>query len=286
MNTLWQATISFGRPGQTKTDPELTAFLTKSFGTGKNAVKGVKHLWGDSLKPHSSLEGRARAFHDNMTFEGIGNINICTEGERQKWLDGMQKYKAAHDALTSNWLEQYDIWLEQERIEHNGAFRIEDYPTRESLAAKFRFQFAILPMPTPNQFIKDQLTDELGKRLAAEYETRLQNTTAQISRQVLNTLLGLINETAESLAGDGNIIDSENKKGPFAKLREYLDRIPALNITNDPTIARIAEQARRHLDFTSEELRKSQTTRQLAAAHAQGIALQFGQVTRKIAKAA
>jgi len=99
-------------------------------------------------------------------------------------------------------------------------------------------------------------------------------------------LLGLINDTAESLANDGPIVDSENRKGPFAKLHEYLDRIPALNITNDPKIDAIAKQARNHLAYTSEELRKNQMTRQLAAAHAQGIALQFGQTTRKISKAA
>jgi hypothetical protein len=284
--TLWQATISFGRPGQTKTDPELTDFLTRSYGTGKKAVRGVKHLWGDSLKPHSSFENRVRGFHKNMTFEGIGSIDVCTEGERQRWIDAMQGFAINHARLTTDWLDSYDVWLEQERIEHNGAFRIEDYPTRESLASKFKFTYAILPMPSPNQFIKDQLTDELGKRLAADYEARLQNTTAQITRQVLNTLLGLINDTAESLANDGPIIDSENKKGPMAKLREYLDRIPALNITGDPTIAAIAREARTRLDYTTEELRKNQTTRQLAAAHAQGIALQFGQVTRKIEKAA
>lgn len=285
-HTLWQATISFGHPGQSKTDEELTEHLVKSYATGSKAVRGVKQLWGDSLKPHTSFESKVRKYHSNMTFEGIGDIRLCTAGEKATWLSFMQDMAASHTELTRDWLDKYDIWLEQERVDKNGAFRIEDYPTRESLANKFRFTFAILPMPEPNQFITDQLTDELGKRLAADYEARLKNTTAQISRQVLNTLLSLINDTAESLANDGPIVDSENRKGPFAKLHEYLDRIPALNVTNDPTISRIAEQARTHLTYTSEELRKNQTTRQLAAAHAQGIALQFGQTTRKIAKAA
>ena len=284
--TLWQATTSFGHPGQSKTDDELTAHLQKAFSTGSKAVRGVKQLWGDSLKPHTSFEGKVRKYHSNMTFEAIGAIRVCTEGEKQNWLTFMQEMAIEHAELTRDWLDKYDVWVEQERYDKNGAFNLADYPTRETLAGKFRFTFAILPMPEPNQFIKDQLTDELGKRLAADYEERLTNTTAQISRQVLNTLIGLINDTAECLANDGPIVDSENRKGPFAKLHEYLDRIPALNITGDPAIARIAAQARTHLAFSSEELRKNQVTRQLAAAHAQGIALQFGATTRKIAKAA
>lgn len=285
-HTLWQAIVSFGHPGQSKTDDELTEVLRRAFSTGENSVRGVKQLWGDSLKPHTSFEGKVRKWQANMTFEGIGDIRICTEGEKARWLDYMQSQAAEHAKLTADWLNKYDIWLEQERYDKNGAFNLADYPTRESITSKFRFHYAILPMPEPNQFIKDQLTDELGKRLAADYEARLNSTTAQISRQVLNTLIGLINDTAETLANDGPIVDSENRKGPFAKLQEYLDRIPALNITNDPTIQRIAAEARDRLAYSSEELRKNQMTRQLAAAHAQGIALQFGQTTRKIAKAA
>ena len=285
-HTLWQATIKVGRPGQSKTDDELTEHLTDTFHTGKKALKAVKQLWGNSLDDLSSCERKARKFHKNITFDGIGDIAVCVEAEREKWLSTMETYATEYRALAQKWLDNYDIWLEQERYDKNGAFRIEDYPSRESLASKFRFAYAILPLPEPNQFIKDQLTDELGKRLAADYETRLANTTAQISRKVLDTLLGLINDTAESLANDGPIVDSENRKGPFAKLQEYLDRIPSLNITGDPTINAIAQQARAKLAYSADALRKNQQTRQLAAIHASNIAMQFGTTTRKIAKAA
>jgi hypothetical protein len=286
MNNLWQATIKVGRPGQSKADDELSEHLIEHCRAGKKSLKAVKMLWGNSMDELASCDRKARKIHKEMTFEGIGGIRVAVEAERQLWLDRMSRLSEEYNTLSAKWLDNYDIYIEQERLDKNGAFRLEDYPSREALASRFRFQYAILPMPEPNQFIRNALTDELGRRLAEEYQQRLQNTTAQITRQVLNTLLGLINDTAESLANDGSIIDSENKKGPFAKLREYIDRIPALNITNDPTISRIAAEARERLDFTTEELRKSQTTRQLAAAHAQGIALQFGQVTRKIAKAA
>jgi hypothetical protein len=284
--TLWQATISFGRPGQTKTDPELTEHLRQAYATSDKAVRGVKHLWGESLQPHSSFESKLRKYNSDMTFEGIGGIRLCAEGEKEKWLNKMQQAAEYHKRITQDWLNQYDIWLEQERHRQNGAFRIEDYPSRETLAGKFKFVYAILPMPMPNQFIRDALTDELGRRLADDYEQRLEATTKQIRNQVLKTLLALIGDTAESLANDGPIIDSENKKGPFAKLHEYLERIPALNITNDPTIAAIATEARNRLDFSVAELRKNGQTRQLAAVRASNIALQFGQSNRKIEKAA
>ena len=285
-NNLWQATIKISRPGTSKADNELTDHLREHFHMGKNAAKGIKQLWGSSLDALSANARKARKAHDQFTFEGIGGIRIAVSDERQKWLDTMEHYAAIDRSLSQEWLNSYDIWLEQERYDKNGAFRIEDYPSREHLATKLGFHYAILPMPEPNSFIRDALTDELGKRLAAEYETRIANTTETIRRRVFDNLIGLIAETAETLANEGPIVDSENRKGPFAKLQEYLDRVHALNITNDPRITQLAEQARIRLAYSAETLRKNQTTRQLAAAQAQNIALQFGSSTRKIAKAA
>lgn len=283
--SLWQATLQVGRPGQSKTDDELTEHIIEQFRMAKTAARAVKHLWGNSLDKLAQNARKARDFHKRHTFEAIG-VRVVVPDERELWLDSMGRFAAADRQLATEWLDNYDLVLEQERLDKNSAFRIEDYPTRAALADRLYFRYDLLPMPEPNQFVRDALTDDLGRRLAADYEARLQSTTAQISRQVLNTLLGLISDTAESLASDGPIVDSEGRKGPFAKLHEYLDRIPALNITGDPTIARIAADARERLAYTSEELRKSQHTRQLAAARASNIALAFGATQRKIDKAA
>lgn len=285
-NNLWQATIKISRPGTSKTDNELTDHLRDHYNLGKNAAKGIKQLWGNSLDALSSHARKIRKTHEQMTFEGIGGIRLAVSDERQKWITTMEGLDATNRQLSQDWLDSYDLWLEQERFDKNGTFRIEDYPSRENLANKLGFQFAILPMPEPNAFIRDALTDELGKQLAAEYEARLANTTETIRRRVFDNLINLISETAETLANDGPIVDSENRKGPLAKLQEYLDRIPALNITNDPRITQLADQARVKLAYSAETLRKNQTTRQLAAAQAQNIALQFGTTSRKISKAA
>ena len=285
-SNLWQATIKISRPGTSKADNELTDHLREHFHMGKNAAKGIKQLWGNSLDPLATNARKARKAHEQMTFEGIGGIRLAVSDERQKWLTAMEHYAAIDRQLSQDWLNSYDLWLEQERYDKNGAFRIEDYPSRENLANKLGFQFAILPMPEPNAFIRDALTDELGKQLAAEYEARVANTTESIRRRVFDNLINLISETAETLANDGPIVDSEKRKGPLAKLQEYLDRVPALNITNDPRITQLADQARVKLAYSAETLRKNETTRQLAAAQAQNIALQFGTTSRKISKAA
>jgi hypothetical protein len=95
-------------------------------------------------------------------------------------------------------------------------------------------------------------------------------------------MLSLVADTAESLASDGPIVDSENRKGPFAKLQQYLERVPALNVTNDPTITGLYTACLQKLSMSADRLRASNTTRQLAAARAADIAMTFGGTSRKL----
>ena len=279
---LWQATLRLSKPGTSCTDDDLTEEILNQHRMGENAARVVKRLWGDAFSRVDRQDRRIRTDYHRLTFDGIGNIRLLVVSERQVFLDKMREHAATRAAITAGILANYDEILERERTDKNGAFRIEDYPTRNALADSFGFSFNVLPMPSPNQFLVDGITDDLSASLAAEYEQKLANAEANVRRTVLNTLLGLITDTAESLAGEGPIIDTENRKGTFAKLQEYLDRIPSLNITNDPDIAAIYALARQKLSVSSDYLRASKTARAAASIHASNIATKFGAVTRKL----
>lgn len=283
---LWQATLRISCPGTNVTDEELTGETIRRNNMADASGKFVKALYGDALNPYHKRARLARKDYHRLTLEGIGDIRLVVVDEREKFLDLMATHEGALHQLAADFVKQFDAILEQERKDKNGAFRIEDYPTIGQLAERFSCRYAVMPMPEPSQFLKDAMAEGISEKLAKEYEERLSNTTKQVSRTVLNTMMNLVAETAESLAGDGPIVDSENRKGPFAKLQEYLDRVPALNITGDDTINSLLNECRSRLSYSADRIRSSKTTRQLVAAHAQNIALTFGQVTRKIAKAA
>ena len=62
-NNLWHATIKISRPGTSKTDNELTDHLRDHYNLGKNAAKGIKQLWGNSLDALSSHARKIRKTH-------------------------------------------------------------------------------------------------------------------------------------------------------------------------------------------------------------------------------
>jgi hypothetical protein len=279
---LWQSTIRISKPGTSCTDDDLTREILDEHRMGDKAARVVKRLWGDAFAGIDRRDRRIRGDYHRLTFDGIGNIRILVVEERQQFLDIMRDHAETRANLVTAALANYDQTIERERIDKNGAFRIEDYPTREALADAFSFSYNVLPMPAPSQFLVDGITDDLSATLKAEYEQKLARAETNVRRAVFQTLLALIAETAETLSGDGPIIDTENRKGPLAKLQEYLDRIPALNITNDPQITAIYEQARQKLSVSSSHLRSSKIARQAAALNAKNIATKFGNVTRKL----
>lgn len=283
---LWQATVRLSKPGTSVTDESLTEELIDKHKLGDKAARVVKRLWGDAFTAIDRLDRRIRSDYHKLTFDGIGNIRLLVVAERAAFLEKMEAYAQNRRAIVAGIISDYDTILDKERTDKNGAFRIEDYPTKESLAGSFDFLYGVLPMPSPNQFVVDGLTDGLAAKLAAEYEGKLQAAEANVRRTVLQTLLGLISETAESLSGSGPIVDTENRKGPFAKLQEYLDRVPQLNVTGDPDIAAIYSAAREKLSTSSDHLRASKTARTAAAIHASNIVARFGRKIQRAPEAA
>jgi hypothetical protein len=281
---LWQANVRFGLPGTQKTDDDLSSEICSMHNMAPDAVKAVKRLYGNHLAPVRAVITRTRKEYQRITFEGIGGIRLVVVGERQLFLDTMRRAEEAYWPTVREFLDRYDLILEEERISKNGGFKAEDYPTREALASSFKFTYSVAPMPQPNQFLTDALTDDLGSRLAQEYSDRLTNIQRQHTEQTLSQLRDLIASLAETLSSDSPIIDSENRQGIVPKFRQYLDRIPALNITGDPRISQLHQAALESLDFTTEQLRSSRLTRDLAAAKATNILAKFGGIgSRKIA---
>ena len=284
---LWQASLCISTPGTSVTDDELTVDTIARHNMNAASGKFVKSLYGHHLNPYNQRARIARRDYHQLTFEGIGAIRLVVLDERQKFLDRMAAHESVLRELAEDFVNRYPQILNDERKGKGNAFRDEDYPSPGQLAERFSVRYTVLPMPEPSAFLKDALADGVSEALAAEYKKKLENTTKQISNSVLNTLLALIADTAESLAGEGNIVDSENRKGPFAKLHEYLERIPALNITNDPRISAIAADCKDKLNYSAERIRASGTTRTLVALRAANIAQTHGGFTgRKIFKQA
>lgn len=286
---LWQATIRISRPGSNVTDEAITQEISTAHAVSQKDLRAVKRLWGDSIAPLTRWERTVRKFHRDYTFEAIGDIRVVLITERDAYLSHMATLAEQHAVLRQNFIADYDTHLAAEALRLNGTFRREDYPSPATIGDRIRFIYAVQPMPEPNSFLTAALTSDVSERLAKEYQQRLENTEKQIRQSILDTMLSLIRDTADSLSSDGKIFASENKKSPIIHLQEYLARIPALNVFNDPQITELYTEASQKLSQSPATLRNP-FFRQTAALTANNLAGKyagfggFGGTTRKIAQ--
>ncbi len=283
MTHLLQAVFRAPSASLSTQDDEMTATLEAGFQFTKGEAYAAKKLFTKPLAALRKVVGKARAFHRDHTFQGIGPTRIIVTGEQEQYSAGMEKHLAEIRAAANRFIADYPLLIEKEKLLKSKAFKPDDYPPIEKFQERFRTEFLIMPMPESSDFLKSMAGDA-AEKLKKDYEAALKHTTENVRQQVLGRMLKLIAETAESLASDGPIIDNENKKGPLAKLREYLDRVPQLNITGDTQIVSLMNECRTKLDVSTEALRGSEFYRKNTAKAALDIASKFGAVgDRKLA---
>jgi hypothetical protein len=284
MPNLLETTFNVHGIGESIQDEGLTEGLNIKTGALVGRLKAGKSLFKTGLAEFRSKRNKARAFHNDKTWEGFGSARIIIPSELDFYRSRMAALIAEIDTEAQSFIAHYAHWKEVDKEELKGAYCEDDYPAIEKLPDGFGVDFLIRPMADPNEFLKEYIGAEMRQQLKTDYEARIKNVEASIRRQILNRFLSMIADTAESLANDGPIIDSENKKGPVAKLREYMERIPALNADNDPQIANLYEQCKTRLDLSTELLRNSEFHKKKSAMAAADIVSRFGQVgARKLA---
>lgn len=275
---LLQANFTTKCLGTSRKDDDLTHEAIERHNLQEDAVRVTKNLMKAQLAPIRQNIGHARRFHLWRTFCGIGDARILTVAEQEQYNHGMGEYHKIHTELVQDFIDKYEgPHMDLEKTKHAKTFNPEDYPSKGDLPGYFGFEFSIIPMPDPNSFLKMKLAGPMAEQLKKQYEASLAATTTQIAHSVQSEVLRLIGEVAETLSNpDAPLVDTENRKGAIGKLREYLDRIPSINITNDPIINNIAEEAKKKLDLCVDTLRTSKIHRKTQAAMARAMAEKFG----------
>ena len=116
----------------------------------------------------------------------------------------------------------------------------------------------------------------------AELEKENESKTQQVVSQAFNRLLEPIAKMAERLSGGENVF----RDSLVENIRDMLDLIPALNVTGDPSITRLAQQIETNFGkLNAETLRTNKVVRRQAHEDAQNIITKFGSLgaTRRFA---
>lgn len=250
-----------GRKQDKRTQAEVVA--AKNSGSSR-AASVYKNLFSDcaELDAITKFQSRARLRHYQLTLPWDDNgQRLLPTKALFDYKNEMNRYSDEFDLLVEAFLDKYDTLVAAAAFKLGTLFDRAEYPTRDEVAGRFKFDLSFVPLPTAGDFRLD-IEHDVQVQLAQQYEARMAAQVAAAQHDAWNRLHDALTRIKDRLT-----LDEDGKRRIFhdttvTNAQELCDLLTPLNVTNDPKL----EQARRMLqdaigDVDPKELRKEDSTR-------------------------
>lgn len=248
-----------------KQDKATQAEVTASKGAKSSRAASVyKSLFAEcqELDAITKFQARARAEHYKLTkpWNDYG-ARLLPTALLQKYKVEMNQYESEFNRLVDEFLNKYDTLVAAAAFQLGTLFDRDEYPTREQVARKFRFDISYAPLPTAGDFRLD-IESEVQRDLMRQYEKRMEQQLEAAAQDSWTRLHEALTRLSDRL-----VVEDDGKKRKFHDTMvtgalELCELLTDMNVTNDPAL----EKARRKLEealsgVTPKELREEDSTR-------------------------
>ena len=188
------------------------------------------------------------------------------KGSRLLTVDNYEHYTGIMDALRerlvrqrTRFIEDYDDYVEQARLDLGKLFRIQDYPSKDQLRDRFSIRYRITPVPDADHFIA-KLASEDTDRVKHDIERHIEEQLHDAVDDLYRRLAEAVERVSERLNEDGEGKPLVFRDTMISNIRDLVDVVPRLNIFGDQRLARLCQQVKdRIAGVEPDSLRPSRT---------------------------
>ena len=240
-----------------KTDASVTKEIAEKHGLRKDAGKYVKELIrrDEWIKPIVQAQTVAREMHYHLTAPWLdsGGQRILPVDLMPAYAEKISAQCIVADRLAEDFCAQgYAIAFEQARVDLNGLFNPHEYPTVEKLRARFECSHVFLPLPDlDHSDVRRHMTTADLNRARATIHAAIDGAV----RDCYERLLACVQRIATQLAGYSTGEVKRFTDSITGNLSDLVDVLPALNLTGDPALTEMIDQARDLLRHPPQALR-------------------------------
>jgi len=233
-------------------------------------------LSAQELDAITKFQARARAEHYKLTkpWNDYG-ARLLPTALLQKYKVEMNQAESEFNRLVDVFLDKYDTLVAAAAFQLGTLFDRDEYPTREQVARKFRFDISYAPLPTAGDFRLD-IESEVQRDLMRQYEKRMEQQLEAAAQDSWTRLHEALTRLSDRL-----VVEDDGKKRKFHDTMvtgalELCELLTDMNVTNDPAL----EKARRKLEealsgVTPKELREEDSTRTITKQKVDAILASF-----------
>jgi hypothetical protein len=261
----------------------LIVNLSLSVWTGRKLDKRVS----EEVDQQNSTKTRAGNYHKNL-LAGSSKLGEITKianairswmyGVTQPWGDNgdrilnmayfmefkdrLTDYEGQFSSAVNNFLSDYNTLVAAAALQLGDLFNREDYPTRETIEAKFGFRYSMIPLPQSGDFRVDIGEDGL-RELQSQYEGVLQQRVTGAMTEAWERLHDCLSRMSERLEDSDDGKRKIFRDSLVENAIEICGLLKSFNITNDSRMDEMRKQledAMRGVD--AEALRDSDSLRE------------------------
>ena len=211
-------------------------------------------------------EARTRHYANSLPWDDKGArlLTVANYEHYTELMDGLRERVVRQRA---RFIEDYDDYVGQARLDLGKLFRIEDYPSKEALQDKFSIRYRITPVPDADHFIAKLAsndTDRVKRDIERHVEEQLHDAVDDLYRRLAEA----VERVSDRLQEDENRKPLVFRDTMIANIRDLVDVVPRLNIFGDDRLACLCEQVKdRVAGVEPDSLRPSKTFDPVARAH-------------------
>ena len=203
-------------------------------------------------------EARTKHYEQTLPWDDKG-ARLLTVANYEHYTELLNALRERVVRQRARFIEDYDDYVDQARLDLGKLFRIEDYPSKEALQGKFAIRFRITPVPDADHFIA-----KLALRRHRPGEARHRAPHRGAAHDAVGDLYRRLGEAVERVSD--RLQEDENGKplvfrnSMIENIRDLVDVVPRLNIFADDQLARLCEQVKEKIaGVEPDALRPSKT---------------------------
>jgi hypothetical protein len=242
------ATLTVRRWKATKLDRAISEDVAEQYQMDRSYGSYSKHLM-----PRNALQAVAKAARAARDFHAAETLPWFADGTRilpaknyLRYAGEMRRLKAEFERAAAEFAQAYPALREEARTALGNAWRAEDYPTPEQIAASFGMDVNIAPLPSAKDF-RVSLNNEEAAAIKAQIEARTQAAVADAARDLwlrAEEAVSRLRDRAAALDGEDVAVLRGAVMETVRAVAGMLDR---LNMTDDPALDALRSQIEREL---------------------------------------
>lgn len=257
-----------------KLDKKVSEEIDSAKGTKSRAGNYHKHLLAgtEKLEQVQKLVGTIRTWHYEQTIcWSDGGSRLLPMANFFDYNTALKSFEQQFNDAVEDFLTEYPQLVSAAAFQLGALFNRDEYPEVDELRSKFKFRYALSPLPTSGDF-RIQAGEEVKQQLARQYEEHFNNKLQEAMKDLWGRLHEVLSHMSTKLADAAE--PRKMKDGSANRTQIFRDSLitnaldlcgllSKLNVTNDPQL----EDARKKLEIAitnvdAKTVRESDTVRQ------------------------